>query len=231
VNETLWQAGNDPLTMLSHVEAGASERKLRLFACACVRHRWALIPHRRQRGAVELAERLAEGQAKDAELEDARQRAEVWPYDAPEFERLIYQAAAYTLAESALEAARGACSSILDYAAIEGAWEAIPGEDQSRLIAEAAGAEGRALGRLAVEVFGNPFRPVTVERAWLAAFDGAALAMARWIDEEWRIDEMPYLADALTDAGCTADALIRHLRGEGPHVRGCWALDLVLGRS
>jgi hypothetical protein len=231
MNETDWLAGTDPLAMLDHVGVGVSDRKLRLFACACVRHKWALIPHRRQRGAVELAERLAEGRAKEAELEDARQRAQTWGYEAPEFERGIYQAAAHTLAESAMEAAREACGSILQHAANEAAFEAISGEDESRLSAAASAAEGRALGRLAVEVFGNPFRPLKVERAWLTASDGAALAMARWIDEEWRIDEMPYLADALTDAGCSADALIRHLRDEGPHVRGCWALDALLGRQ
>lgn len=229
MNETDWLAGTDPLAMLDSQD-GLSERKLRLFACACVRRRWERIPYRRQRGTVELAERLAEGLAAAADLEEARQRAEVWVYEAPEFERLIYQAAARTLAESASEASREACEAILHYASTEGAWEAIPGEDEARLSAAAFEAEGRVLGRLALEVFGNPFRPVTIAPAWLAWSDGAVLAIAREIDDAQRFEELPYLADALTDAGCDDAALLRHLR-DGGHVRGCWALDAILGRQ
>lgn len=229
MNETDWLAGTEPLAMLDSQD-GLSERKLRLFACACVRRRWDLIPHRRQRGAVELAERLAEGRAEAAELDDARPRAVVWAYEAPEFEQLIYQAAASTLAESASEAAREACESVLYYATMEASFEAVPGEDEARLSSAAFEAEGRVLGRLALEVFGNPFRPVTIDPAWLAWSDGAALAIAREIDEARRFDDLPYLADALTDAGCTEEPLLRHLRGGG-HVRGCWALDAILGRG
>lgn len=229
MSETDWLAGTDPLAMLDS-QGGLSERKLRLFACACVRHRWGLIPHRRQRGAVELAERLAEGRAEAAELEDARQRAEVWTYEAPGFERLIYEAAARTLGESASEAAREACESVLHYASLEASFEAVPAEDEARLGVAAIEAEGRVLGRLALEVFGNPFRPVAIDPAWLGWSDGAALAIAREIDEAQRFDELPYLADALTDAGCAEEPLLRHLR-EGGHVRGCWALDAILGRG
>ena len=39
------------------------------------------------------------------------------------------------------------------------------------------------------------------------------------------------LSDALEEVGCTDTALLSHLRSPGPHVRGCWALDLVLGKS
>jgi hypothetical protein len=38
-------------------------------------------------------------------------------------------------------------------------------------------------------------------------------------------------ADALEDAGCTDPELLGHLRGPGPQVRGCWAVDLVLGKE
>jgi hypothetical protein len=109
--------------------------------------------------------------------------------------------------------------------------EAISPADEARVTAEASAAERRALGWLVNEFFGNPFRPVQLERAWLAWSDGAVLAMARWIDEERRFEELPYLADALTDAGCAEDPLLRHLREPGPHLRGCWALDLVLERA
>jgi hypothetical protein len=48
--------------------------------------------------------------------------------------------------------------------------------------------------------------------------------------EEQAFDRLPILADALEEAGCSDEALLGHLRGPGPHVKGCWALDLVLGK-
>jgi hypothetical protein len=42
---------------------------------------------------------------------------------------------------------------------------------------------------------------------------------------------MPILADALQDAGCDSDDILNHCRGPGPHVRGCWVVDLVLGKE
>lgn len=58
-----------------------------------------------------------------------------------------------------------------------------------------------------------------------------ALALARGIYDERAFDRLPILADALQDAGCDSDDILNHLRGPGPHVRGCWALDLALGKE
>jgi hypothetical protein len=78
------------------------------------------------------------------------------------------------------------------------------------------------------EVFGNPFRPVAVEPAWRTA---DVMLLARGIYAEKAFDRMPILADALQDAGCDNATVLDHCRGEGPHVRGCWVVDLVLGRE
>jgi hypothetical protein len=79
------------------------------------------------------------------------------------------------------------------------------------------------------EVFGNPFRPVACAPAWLTS---DVLALARGIYEEKAFDRMPILADALQDAGCDSDDVLNHLRdATATHVRGCWALDLVLGKG
>jgi hypothetical protein len=81
-------------------------------------------------------------------------------------------------------------------------------------------------------VFGNPFRPSAVlPAAVLAWSDRAVRRIAGAIDAEQAFDRMPILADALLDAGCDDEELMTHLRSPGPHVRGCWALDLVLGKS
>ncbi|AMV28725.1 hypothetical protein VT84_30245 [Gemmata sp. SH-PL17] len=78
------------------------------------------------------------------------------------------------------------------------------------------------------DIFGNPFRPVTVESSWLTS---TVTALATGIYAEKAFDRLPILADALMDAGCANDDLLNHLRSDGPHVRGCWALDLVLGKT
>ncbi|HEY1381779.1 MAG TPA: hypothetical protein VGF55_33580 [Gemmataceae bacterium] len=80
------------------------------------------------------------------------------------------------------------------------------------------------------DIFGNPFRPVAVEPAWLAWNHGTVPAIARRVYDERRFEDLPILADALEDAGCTNADLLAHCRGGGPHVRGCWAVDLLLGK-
>jgi hypothetical protein len=55
--------------------------------------------------------------------------------------------------------------------------------------------------------------------------------LAEAIYAERTFDRLPILADALEDAGCFEERVLSHLRSPGPHVRGCWALDLVLGKS
>jgi hypothetical protein len=84
-------------------------------------------------------------------------------------------------------------------------------------------------------MFGNPFRPVTVSPTWQTP-EVISLAQAAY-DERvlpagtLNATRLAVLADALEDAGCTNPDILNHLRGPGPHVRGCWALDLLLGKS
>jgi hypothetical protein len=78
------------------------------------------------------------------------------------------------------------------------------------------------------DIFGNPFRPVAFDPSWRTV---AVVALATSIYEERAFDRMPILADALEDAGCDNADIIGHLRDpNATHVRGCWALDLVLGK-
>src|SRR5262245_53575541 len=91
------------------------------------------------------------------------------------------------------------------------------------------GALRRARCNLLREIFGNPFRPVAFDPAWHTS---DVLLLARGIYDEHAFDRLPILADALQDAGCDCDDLLTHLRETAaPHVRGCWALDLVLGKE
>jgi hypothetical protein len=77
-------------------------------------------------------------------------------------------------------------------------------------------------------VFGNPFRPVTLDPQWRTS---TVVDLARGIYDDRAFDRMPILADALQDAGCDSADALDHCRGPGPHVRGCWVVDLVLGKE
>jgi hypothetical protein len=82
------------------------------------------------------------------------------------------------------------------------------------------------------DIFGPlPFRPVALAPAWLAWNGGTVVKLAEAIYEDRAFDRLPILADALLDAGCEDADLLGHLRGPGPHVRGCWAVDLLLGKG
>jgi hypothetical protein len=61
--------------------------------------------------------------------------------------------------------------------------------------------------------------------------DGTIAKLAEAIYEEWAFDRLPILADALEEAGCTSEELLTHCRAGGEHVRGCWAVDLLLGKG
>jgi hypothetical protein len=79
------------------------------------------------------------------------------------------------------------------------------------------------------EIFGNPFRPPCIDPAWLAWESGQIPRLAREIYDARRFADMPVLGDALEDAGCADADLLAHCRSASPHVRGCWALDALLG--
>ena len=85
-----------------------------------------------------------------------------------------------------------------------------------------------AQAHLLDEVFGNPFRPVTADPRWLTS---TVISIAQSIDADHAFDRLPILADALEEAGCDNPDVLNHLRGDGLHVKGCWAVDLVLRRE
>ena len=81
-------------------------------------------------------------------------------------------------------------------------------------------------------LFGSPFRPpAPLPLAVLAWNDGTVRRIAEGIYGERAFDRLPILADALLDAGCDDEGLLAHCRSEEPHVRGCWAVDLILGKG
>ena len=78
------------------------------------------------------------------------------------------------------------------------------------------------------DIFGNTVRQVAFDPSWRTS---TAVALAKWMYEARDFTAAPILADALEDGGCNDENTLNHLRGPGAHVRGCWPVDLVLGRG
>jgi hypothetical protein len=81
------------------------------------------------------------------------------------------------------------------------------------------------------DIFGNPFLQAAVDPAWLAWQGGTVVRLAEAIYEERHFADLPVLADALEEAGCSDQEILGHCRGPGPHAKGCWLIDLLLGKS
>jgi hypothetical protein len=96
-------------------------------------------------------------------------------------------------------------------------------------------AEGHGQARLVTEIFNNPFRAVSLDPAWRTptVADLAAAAYEERSLPSGQLDpaRLAVLADALEEAGCTNAEILGHLRSAGPHVRGCWCVDLVLAKE
>jgi hypothetical protein len=93
---------------------------------------------------------------------------------------------------------------------------------------DARASEQKMQSNLLRDIFGNPFRPVTLDPRWLSS---TVLDLAHTLYDERVFDRMPILADALMDAGCDSEEIINHCRGTGPHARGCWVVDLILRKE
>ena len=186
----------------------AGRRKIRLFGRACCRGVWELLSDR-ERSWVAEAERIADGEVPVPP--DANSR---------------YSEIGFGAIEEGLAQARFAAFCTLSSSATLAAWTV------AAHVCLATGPHQYAGHcRLLREVFGNPFAEVKMAKAWLRANDRAVERLARGIYEERAFDRLPILADALEDAGCANADILGHLRSPGPHVRGCWVVDLCLGLS
>src|SRR5205823_12081645 len=124
---------------------------------------------------------------------------------------------------------------VLEYARGGAVNAAAPDPALQLLTADQRAARERALSDalqgqsdLLRDIFGNPFRPVAFSPSWRT---DTAVSLARRMYESCEFSAMPILADALQDAGCDNADILDHCRGPGPHVRGCWVVDLVLGKE
>jgi hypothetical protein len=212
MTEAEWLACDDPQPMLALMRRKASPRKLRLFACADMRRTYRDYGDQAVVLKMAVRLRLAEAWADGGEC----------PAPTAEELKLCGGKKSALMALHALSRSEwAAASNTAREASRTGVFSC---------------AERRAhQARLLRDLFGNPFRPAVARPEWLTP-NVRALARAAYDDRpsfEGTLDpaRLSILADALEEAGCSDPELLGHLRSPGPHVRGCWALDLVLGKG
>jgi len=250
MTEVEWLAyRTEPKAMLSWLRGKATNRKKRLFGFACCRRIWNLIGNEKIRSAVLLAERFADGLLTDEERAVAHAEAEAV---ARESGLAMHDRALWACA-NVLHKYPGIAINASYNAVHVVQWDALVRAGFYRAGQPVYSPEFDALNRRAYdeeqgeqcdivrELFGNPFRPLPPRRdkrkwherkqRWREANDGAVRKLAEVIYADSRFADCPILADALEDAGCADAELLGHLRSPGPHVRGCWALDLILGKE
>jgi hypothetical protein len=217
-----WLTCGSPQEMLEFLGDRVSERKLRLFACACCRRIWPAIREQFGRDLVGLGESYADGLCSADELERASTQG--WPDDEDRWHSQTHEAASVAVLMTLARPLR-----------IEGG---LPWESAAWAGEQPPADEEAAQCDLVACVFGNPFRPVVVDPAWPRWNSGAVLGLARASYDARLLssghldpDRLAVLADALEEAGCADAELMGHLREPGPHVRGCFAVDLLLDKE
>jgi hypothetical protein len=234
MTELEWLECISPEEMLAFLGERASPRKKRLFACACVRRIWPLLTDESLRLAVKAAEQFADGKVSADVLAKARRkvkRLKTAPLlrraveaILPEKEPILLRPRDIREAPSVIDATRSARTAARALDA-RGEDDAPAPFEPIRPLAALDAVE------LVREIFGNPFRPVRIERNWLTWKDNLISRMARIIYGKRCFRNLPILADALEEAGCCEEELLSHCRKPVDHVRGCWAVDLCLGKS
>lgn len=231
MNRREWTACADPRAMLPFLQGKVSDRKLRLFACACCRRIIHLVePHNRL--MLDVAERYADGKAMDSELSSAAAAlaaASAQAEGAAADDHLtsaLYEAVTAVWQTLAIEAADAAWFvPICAAAAVADAANSDPSSAQWKACDQA---ESAAQADLLRDIVGNPLHPVEMSQLWLTP---TAVAIANEIYEHRAFDRMHELSAALSEAGCADHELLAHCRSSGPHVRGCWAIDALSGRK
>jgi hypothetical protein len=246
MTEVEWLTCRDPAAMLEYLRGRPSDRKLRLFGVACCQRVWASIKGEPFREAVRVAELYADGLATQEEMEAARRTALLLfpPLSGGEQEGAAAaisaagsRKGAYLLDASYIpwwedEFNRGDPHAPAVVTARHAALAVACGAGQHALFGSAAEpAERREQAGIVRDIFGNPFKPVSISPAVLATQGGVVVRMATVIYEGRRWEDMPLLGDALEEAGVTDQAVLDHCRGPGPHARGCHVVDALLGRS
>jgi hypothetical protein len=252
MTETEWLKSRNILAMLSFLGDSASGRKLRLFACACCRRwqKWLMgCGHR----AIQAVERYADGLADRQELAQIHEETYECIAHIPWMERREFVIAAAAEAagpdpflaaccsmliaipkdnrppvyvrglpaeQRMKEHVRSACVTVRNWAASSLGW-------WSRYRLGVSGVEMQSHADLLRDIF-LPFHAPQLDSSCLT---DNVRRIAETIYHERQFADMPILGDALEEAGCTDEHILSHCRGSGPHTRGCWLVDLLIGKG
>jgi hypothetical protein len=243
VTEQEWLACTDPGPMVEFLQRQETTcRKRRLFACASCRRIWHLLVDDRSRRAVETVERWSDGFATDDELKKAFDEAgnvslamseaarSAGLHLTPEWSAsvAVWDAAASIEEEGRWLTCNQSVPLCVSSNVVDAEWSQIRESDIENTLIAHGDRPRLAQSALVREIFGNPFHQITID---LSLLTPAVVKLAQAIYDKRAFDRLPILADVLHDAGCDNDDILGHCRGPGPHVRGCWALDLVLGKE
>jgi hypothetical protein len=223
MTEEEWLACRTSRRLLDFLSGRLTERKALLIGCGCCRQSWPEVSLAEFRSVIPILESMADGGASEREVAEGR------------------RAANYAL-DMSTGTIRGIPRRYKTRAANCGAWAVRELFSWDRLdagrvasavehlwyVGELPSVVARRHARVVRDIAGNPFRPVTFDPAWRTS---TAVALARGMYESRDFGAMPILADALQDAGCDSDDILDHCRGPGSHVRGCWVVDLILGKE
>jgi hypothetical protein len=261
VTELQWLESSDVDVMLDFIRPQASDRKWRLFLCACGRRSLSVLKNKAPEAfelcekALEVCERFADG------LASAEDMAGCMPSTALVFSEVgsprlatevAWRARYLDLAGNTRPMRHG--KSIIGHPASEGAEfargaislaaaEYPKPADKSTISKKRAAtiSEKRAQAALIRDLFGNPFSDLPPKKGqsaltkkcpeWHTWNDATIPKLAQAIYEQGRFQELPMLADALDEAGCREEGILHHCRASGEHVKGCWVIDLLLGKS
>jgi hypothetical protein len=244
MTEAKWLASPEPELLLDHLGDQPTERKLLLSAANALLRIHDHYPIERYHRAAKIAESHADSDDESWKRDSAypaNDEAEYWKERGTAIKNLADDAFRnYWLNFRLSRVFRRVATAI----AMKECWPAIERRCEGlvfdRFADEAEGhSDFRAIAiverefqaDMLREIFGNPFRPPTVDPAWLTWNGGTIPGLALSIYQEKAFDRLPILADALEEAGCSDAYLLDHCRGESGHVPGCWALDALLGRS
>jgi hypothetical protein len=235
MTEEEWLGATDPTPMLVFLRwtpvlslrSRTSDRKTLLFACACCSVIHDIIIDKRSKEALSTAQLFAEGNATRQELDATRDAAwkaknALFVAKAPVIEisaaSAVAYAAAFPASRYAIDAAENAA-----YATPKVVYDGLTGG-----FMDAVNAAKQKQVVLLRDIIGNPFQSGTVGPHWLKT---SVVNLVQAIYQDRAFDRMPILADALQDAGCENEDILNHCRRPGDHVRGCWVVDLILGKT
>jgi hypothetical protein len=244
MTESEWLSCQDPQMMLMFLRTSgrASDRKLRLFAVACCRLFWDCLSVDATRAAIETSEGYADNQVTEEELSRARSAAHNVAWDARSFG---VREPSFAGESSRLLSGTERLGRLTEETLRRLYFVAFMTNTTQRLRTDEMPMLStdplliRFGPELLLDIFGNPFRAApAIEAAWLIWNDGTVKKLAEAAYEQRSLPDgtldqtrLAVLADALEEAGCTDEEVLGHLRGPGPHVRGCHAVDILKGKA